>query len=186
MAGAELDLFLALLLTKRYLAATQLHLPDPARTDEKIKCLERLSAKEDQAPFQVGHDHFAVIAGDVIQVIECQRLKVTLRVTEKCYRDIPVNHPRWQFLNLQNRVAKEISAETPCRDHFPVRVQGLYHWWALNGGVTRADPPARWTGTPAAKASSSVVGGLYTQSELDEWEAVQAMPVYFSQLEGSI
>ena len=27
---------------------------------------------------------------------------------------------------------------------------------------------------------------LYTQSELDEWEAVQAMPVYFSQLEGSI
>ena len=94
VAGSELDPFLPLLLTKRYLAATQLHLPDPARTDEKIKCLERLSAKEDQAPFQVGHDHFAVIAGDVIQVIECQRLKVTLRVTDKCYRDIPVNHPR--------------------------------------------------------------------------------------------
>ena len=30
------------------------------------------------------------------------------------------------------------------------------------------------------------MGGLYTQAELDEWEAVQATPVYFSQLEGSI
>ncbi|MEL7089161.1 MAG: hypothetical protein AAGL98_12085, partial [Planctomycetota bacterium] len=40
--GAELDPFLALLMTKRYLAATQIHLPDPARTDDKIKCLERL------------------------------------------------------------------------------------------------------------------------------------------------
>merc|ERR1711994_713631 len=44
VADAELDPFLALLLTKRYLSATQLHLPDPARTDKKIKCLGRLSS----------------------------------------------------------------------------------------------------------------------------------------------
>ena len=186
VAGAELDPFLALLMTKKYLAATQVHLPDPARTDDKIKCLERLTAKGDQEPFQVGHDHFAVISGDIVQVFQCRRLKVTLRSTQNCYQDIPVNHPRWQFLNLRNRVAKEISPEVPCRDHFPIRVQGLYHWWALNGGVTRAETPARWTGTPSSRSSSTIVGGLYTQSELDEWEAVQAMPVYFSQLEGSI
>ena len=89
-------------------------------------------------------------------------------------------------MNLRNRVAKEISPEVPCREHFPVRVQGLYHWWSLNGGVTRAETPARWTGTPPSKSSSAIVGGLYTQAELDEWEAVQMTPVYFSQLEGSI
>ena len=49
VTGAELDPFLAMSLMKRYLAVSQVHLPDPARTDEKLRCLERLSAKADMA-----------------------------------------------------------------------------------------------------------------------------------------
>ena len=85
MASTELDPFLAMLLLQCYLAASQVHLPDPARTDEKLRCLERLSAKADMAPFKVGHDHFATIAGDVVHVIQCKRLKVKLRAMPKMF-----------------------------------------------------------------------------------------------------
>ena len=66
LAGAKLDPFLALLLLKRYIAAAQVHLPDPARTDAKIRCLERLSTKADQAPFPIKQDHFGMLAGDTV------------------------------------------------------------------------------------------------------------------------
>ena len=120
VAGSELDPFLALMLTKRYLAASQVHLPSPSRTDEKIHCLERLSAKANSAPFKVNHNHFAVLAGDLVQVVECKCLTVTLRATGKCYHDIPITHARWGYLDLENRVAKELSTEALCRSHFPI------------------------------------------------------------------
>ena len=62
-------------LLKKYLAATQVHLPDPARLNEKLLCLERLGAKADQAPFQVAHDHFAMLAANIVYVVQCTRLK---------------------------------------------------------------------------------------------------------------
>ena len=40
VAGSELDPFLALLLLKKYLAATQVHLPKPACLNDKLLCLE--------------------------------------------------------------------------------------------------------------------------------------------------
>ena len=181
-----MDPFLALLLLKRYIAAAQVHLPDPARTDAKIRCLERLSTKADQAPFPVTHDHFGVLAGDTVQVVKCTRLKVKMRDTDSCYRDIPIHHPRWRFLDLENRVAKELSSERPCRVHFPIRVQGLFSWWVLDGSLRRTDPPKRWTGKALIGPTASHPDGLYTQAEVKEWEAVQAMPVYFQQLTGSI
>ena len=186
VSGTELDPFLAVLLLQRFLAVTQVHLPDPARTDEKLRCLERLSAKADMAPFKVGHDHFATITGDAVHVIQCKRLKVKLRATPKCYRDIPITHDRWRFLDIENRVAKPMSSERPCRQHFPIMVEGMYHWWTTDGGIQHADPPKSWTGSHIAAALPSKPDGFYTQAEVDEWEAVQAMPVYFQQLEGSI
>ena len=175
-----------MLLLQCYLAASQVHLPDPARTDEKLRCLERLSAKADMAPFKVGHDHFATIAGDVVHVIQCKRLKVKLRATPKCFRDIPIMHSRWKFLDIENRVAKQLSSERPCRMHFPIQVEGLYHWWSIDGGIKHADPPKSWTGSHATSAYPPKPDGFYTQAEVDEWETVQAMPVYIQQLEGSI
>ena len=61
--GRETGLVPCLLLLKRYLAATQIHLPDPTRMAAKLKCLERLSAKADLPPLMVGHDHFTSLAG---------------------------------------------------------------------------------------------------------------------------
>ena len=103
-----------------------------------------------------------------------------------CFRDIPIHHPRWRFLDLENRVAKELSAERPCRVHFPTRIQGIFNWWVLDGNLRRADPPKRWTGKALNGPTASHPDGLYTQAEVEEWEAVQAMPVYFKQLTGSI
>ena len=186
VSGAELDPFSAMLLLRRYLTASQVHLPNPAGTDEKLWCLERLSTKADMAPFKVGHDHFATIAGDAVHVIQCKQLKVKLRATQKCYRDIPVVHDRWQFLDIEKRVAKQLSSERLCQMHFPVKVEGLYHWWTLDGGIKHADPPKRWTGRPTASPAIPKTDCFYTQAEIDEWEAVQTMPVYIQQLEGSI
>ena len=105
-----MDPFLALLLIKRYIADFQVHLPNPARIDKKIRCLEQLSAKADLAPFLVKHDHFGVLAGDTVQVVQCTRLKVKLRAAEACYKDIPIQHKRWKYLDMENRVAKECPA----------------------------------------------------------------------------
>ena len=162
VAGAELDPFLALLLMKRYLAASQVHLPDPAQTDEKIRCLERLRAKADSAPFAVKHDHFGVIAGDTVQVVQCTRIKVKLRATTKCYQDIPIHHGRWGYLDIENRVAKELSAEVPCRVPFPATIQGLFHWWTIDGSIRHAEPPKRWTGRQTDRYAASRPDGLYT------------------------
>ena len=186
VGGIELDPFLALLLLKRYLTASQVHLPDPARTDEKLRCLERLSAKADMAPFKVSHDHFATLAGDVVHVIECKRLKVKLRATPKCYRDIPIEHSRWKFLDIENRIAKQMSSERPCRMHFPIQIEGMHNWWTIDGDIRPASPPKVWTGKHTASSLPTPPEGFYTQAEVDEWETVQAMPVYIQQLEGSI
>ena len=70
--------------------------------------------------------------------------------------------------------------------HFPIQVEGLYHWWSIDGGIKHADPPKSWTGSHATSAYPPKPDGFYTQAEVDEWETVQAMLVYIQQLEGSI
>ena len=94
-------------------------------------------------------------------------------------------HTRWQYLDIQTRIGKELSVETPCHTHFPVRIQGLHHWLALDSEIRHADPPKRWTGRPD-RSSALKPDGFYTQAEVVEWESVQAMPVFFEQLEGSL
>ena len=121
VAGGKLDPFLSLLLFKRYLAASQVHLPHPDWTNDKLSCLERQGFKTDQAPFQVAHSHFATLAANIVYVIQCTLLTLKLRESDKCYKDIPVHHAWWRYLDVQTRIGKELSVEIFCRTHFPVR-----------------------------------------------------------------
>ena len=56
----------------------------------------------------------------------------------------------------------------------------------MDRGIQHADPPKSWTSSHTASAFPPKPDGFYTQAEVDEWEVVQAMPVYIQQLEGSI
>ena len=62
----------------------------------------------------------------------CPVLEVNLREDTHCYTsEIPIQHDRYPFVTVANRVLTTIGTPSPCLDDYPLRVKGTHGWWRL-------------------------------------------------------
>ena len=58
-----------------------------ARLDQVSICHRQLAASDQPSSLRLQDGHFALLAGDVVQVFSCPKMKATLRVDKQCYQD---------------------------------------------------------------------------------------------------
>ena len=58
-----------------------------ARLDQVSICHRQLAASDQPSTLRPQDGHFAWLAGDVVQVFSCPKMKATLRVDKQCYQD---------------------------------------------------------------------------------------------------
>ena len=115
---------------------------------------------------------FGAVRGDAFVTFNCTAVAAKLRVTRKCYEDIPVylRHEDEQlFVEAGSRRLKTTSAAVPCSQLWPTLVQGGQAWWSLPALERVPAVTAEARGDPVSDA-------LYTAQQLDDWRRAVTFP----------
>ena len=167
-------------------------------TERKIRDQLKLTVckhthSSDEEPVRVRDDLFLLNRGSVTYKFTCPQQQLEILASPKCFADIPVagNHKHQAlFVNPQTRVVRKHSTPMPCSTHFPVVIQEGNLWLELPS-LRPVTPPTNWSllneindETPTLIDLSK--GGLYTDSEIEAWEALLAFPNYHESLLKSV
>ena len=58
---------------------------------DQVRICSATAASDQNSTLRIQDGHFARLAGDVVEVFFCPKIKATLRVDTQCYQDIPGN-----------------------------------------------------------------------------------------------
>ncbi|DAZ90404.1 TPA_asm: putative glycoprotein [Periplaneta americana mononega-like virus] len=121
--------------------------------------------------------HTAVRRGEVINLIDCVPVPVTVRQTSECYSDLPVVYKNQSaFLSPKSSVLKHTGIEIECSPVLPVWYYLEDGWYNVYGGpMTSTFTPQRLAPmiTPKWKyiiPNDLATRGLYTQEEMSRLE----------------
>ena len=137
------------------------------------------STTDSTTPIQIRDEVFAFVKGDLYFSFKCQKTTVVVAERSKCYTDIPVEGD-FEFADSVTRVLKHHSTIVPCNHHFPLTVKTMTNWIELSPHIKIVPEPQANKHRPKAhiRHKSFVDGGLYTNTELINWENLLNFPTY--------
>lgn len=104
--------------------------------------LARINPQEFASSIMQKSGYTAVIAGEVIHIIECKPVYVTLAVTDSCYQEIRVTHGSdIMFLSPVTRILQRHGTEIECNPYLPAKFNFKGAWYQMNSQVVEVKPP---------------------------------------------
>lgn len=116
-----------------------------------------------------------IITGEVIHVLSCVPIPVQIRLTNRCYQEIPINYGsnHTGFLSPSNRLITDIGTEISCSDLIPSMFKVNNAWYRIDQTINQLPPPETLlpvishTWKPR-KTQNTLTAGLYTKETLEK------------------
>lgn len=91
----------------------------------------------------IGQDGYtAVVSGEVIYLLACNAVRVTIRMTDRCYQEIPVNvDGQPMFMSPVTRTLQPIGTEMTCSLLTPAKYMIGGTWYTIDGGIRESPEP---------------------------------------------
>lgn len=119
--------------------------------------LARLNQTEFVASIVKRTGYTAVVAGEVLHILQCKPVYVTRRVTERCYQEKPVTHNNnTMFLAPVTRIVQNRGTEIDCTPLLPAKFMFGGRWYTTDGRLRETTQPNKlttdiitsWSNTP--------------------------------------
>ncbi|XP_058461096.1 uncharacterized protein LOC131436404 [Malaya genurostris] len=116
----------------------------------------------------------AVVAGEVLHILECKPVYVTYRTSERCYQEIPVNYNNaTMFLTPVTRILQKRGTEIDCTPILPAKFRFGNRWYTTDGRLRETTSPNKlttdiittWSYTPLPSLMES---GVYDSDSIDK------------------
>lgn len=136
--------------------------------------LARLNPNEFVTSIMKRNGYTAVVAGEVLHVLECKPVYITPRFTDQCYQEIPVYYNNaTMFLAPVTRVLQTLGTEIDCTPLLPAKFRFGNRWYTTDGRLRETTAPSKlstdivtsWTYTPLPNLMES---GVYDSNSLDK------------------
>ncbi|XP_074114124.1 uncharacterized protein LOC141537176 [Cotesia typhae] len=133
------------------------------------------STQPDEFAFRYmeGSGYMAVVAGEVIHIVQCVPVEVKVQQLDKCYNRMPVQRGNQSmFLTPRTHVLTNLATELPCNSPLLQIYKLGTIWYKFMPRPVEALPPK--TLKPSTKMTwtyqnpaNLAVGGIYTENDLD-------------------
>lgn len=141
--------------------------------------LENALSLSNIAPDEMAHhimkapEYTTVTAGEVIYIVKCIPVMCTIRQTEKCYDELPVNHEnKSYFLTSRSRLLSKSGTQRKCNQLLPPMFNIQDTWYKLIPRSVESLPPSviRPLTKPTWKyvnPSNLATSGIYSINDLN-------------------
>jgi hypothetical protein len=136
--------------------------------------LARINPSEFASNLMKSSGYTAVIAGEVIYIIQCKPVYVTLRSDDKCYQEIPVVYSSVDmYLGSVTRIIQRHATEIECTPLLPAKFMFGGKWYSMDGRLREvvgpntisSDISQNWTYEYLPSLMST---GLYDSKNVDK------------------
>lgn len=108
--------------------------------------LARLNPAEFANRLMKNDGYSAAISGEVIYLVKCISVYVSIRATEKCYHNIPISYNnQTMFVTPINRLIQETSEEIPCTPLMIPKYKFGNRWYTVDGRLREVPSPMEMT-----------------------------------------
>lgn len=120
------------------------------------------------------HGYMAVVLGEVAHIIKCTPVECTVRRTQECYNELPVNYRNEsRFLSPISKILLKTGTQIECDPLLPALYNIDNNWYRFSPqGILVAAPQElhpisqpTWNYNPIGNLASS---GIYTMEEIDQ------------------
>ncbi|XP_062702438.1 uncharacterized protein LOC134285524 [Aedes albopictus] len=134
--------------------------------------LARLNPNEFVSSIMKGNGYTAVVAGEVLHVLECKPVYVSPKASERCYQELPVNYNNiTMYLAPVTRILQTRGTEIDCTPLLPVKFKFGSRWYTTDGRLRESTSPNKlstnivtsWNYTPLPNLMES---GVYDSDNL--------------------
>ena len=155
-------------------------------TIEQICKEQRHIANEDMEPLKLENNQYGIRKGDVYFVFSCEVKTAKIAELSSCYMDIPIEQGKFVKRESKQLVLK--STKIPCSKNFPTIVKSTQGWLEILPHLKPRPAPLEELPQQDAKVQYEDFshGGLYSQTELQEWQHQVTFPNYHKALLKSI
>ena len=123
---------------------------------------------------QLKNETFSVRSGDVFLIFQCSRktAKIATPAGGSCWDKIRTEDG--MFVDVVTRIGYKHASPRDCSVHFPMWVETEGEGWiTVSDTIRPVDPPeSRYLSTTVLEHESFAGKGLYTEEELESWEAI--------------
>ena len=135
--------------------------------------------QESSQPIQLKDDRYGTRRGDVYYSFTCKTKTATILETTNCWTDIPIENGH--FVNPVTKQLLFQSTKIPCSKTFPMVVKSDQGWIELYPHIkSRPAPIAKppQDNLPTFHHTDYSHGGIYSETELKEWQHTLSFPVF--------
>ena len=144
-----------------------------AQAADQVLCRAHTWSTKTGEMFPVSPGRFLQRQGDVVYDVTCQEVRVPLREMEQCFREIPIQHPEYQFADPTTRVLVIQGTPRPCLVHYPLKVAGINNWFTLGPHIKTVSqseiPKPHYTAPVSTSHDWDQDVGVFTATELEDW-----------------
>lgn len=140
--------------------------------------LARINPSEFVSKLMKGPGYAAVIAGEVIHVIHCVPVYVTLHISDRCYQEIPVNYQNGvKYVAPVTRVIQQSGTEINCAPLLMGKFQFSNRWYTVDKELRDTSAPLMlgssvkddWTYASLGDVMNS---GLYDETAIERMKSL--------------
>ena len=134
-------------------------------------CTDNMKDRTEDKIFQLKNEEFGLVRGDVLSLFQCEKKVGVIAETGSCYNRIPLLSG--EFVHPRTKMVTNVATEVSCQRRFPlvVRTRGGL-WCNIGPGVSARNPPEELSTLEhhSYHHEDMARGGLYSQSELSQWQ----------------
>lgn len=140
--------------------------------------LARLNPTEFVSSIVRRSGYTAVVAGEVIHILQCKPVYVTPRSSERCYQEIPVTHNNQSmYLAPVTRIVQARGTEIDCTPLLPAKFMFGGRWYTSDGRLRESTTPNKlttdiitsWSYTPLPNLMES---GVYDAKSIEKMRSM--------------
>jgi hypothetical protein len=152
-------------------------------------CLDQKRKEDSRDPMLIGindNNTYGLRTGDLYLIFTCESKVGKIREAEQCYTDIPIIPEG--FVTPRTRQLTPHSTVIPCSKTFPLVIQAREGWIEFTPKLKVRPAPliASLPGNTPLEYTDYSHGGLYSDSELQDWYHQISFPAYHRALLKSI
>ena len=149
-------------------------------------CLDQNRKEDSRDPIFIDNSTYGLRTGDVFLMFSCKQKVGKIRETDLCFQDIPILPEG--FVTPRTRQLTPHSTVIPCSKTFPLIIEAQEAWIEITPKLKVRPAPltASPPGTAPLEYTDYSHGGLYSDSELQDWYHQISFPSYHEALLKSI
>ena len=152
----------------------------------RVTCLNQKREEDSNEPVLMEDGSYGLRTGNVYLKFACESKTGKIREADRCFTDIPIQPEG--FVTPRTRQFTVHSTPIPCSKTFPLVVDTNEGWVEITPKLKVRPAPliARLPGTTPVEHTDYSHGGLYSDSELQDWHHQILFPAYHQALLRSI